>query len=294
LESYQITDLERITGIKAHTIRIWEKRYNLIQPKRTATNIRYYDDSQVRKLLNVSSLLENGYKISSVAALSDVEINDIVSEISSTEQKPTDAIGTVFINNLVGATIAYDETAFERIFTAALTRFGMHNTMLQVIYPYLIKIGILWRSDKITSIQEHFASNLIRRKLIAAIDGLPLPYKQGKKFLLALPPDEWHELALLFADYIIKAAGYTTIYLGQSVPHHALHTIITDTSATHLLTFYITSRWDTQKIDQLCSIRDKCKGLKMLIGGEQRRLNYASKPQGFDYLHSAEDLFSYL
>lgn len=294
MERYQITDLERLTGIKAHTIRIWEKRYGLIAPNRTATNIRYYDDDQLRMLLNVSSLLENGYKISAVAAMNTAEIEAVVNEICSIQQKPTDAICSVFINNLVSATVSYNEAAFERIFSASLTRFGMHNTMVQVIYPYLTKVGILWRIDHMTSVQEHFASNLLRRKIIAAIDGLPMPDKTTKKFLLALPPDEWHEIGLLLSDYIIRAAGYASIYLGQSVPYKKLGAIITETKPTHLLTFYISCKWNEKQLAQLQEFQELRKGLRILVGGNKHMLEQIIAPESFAYLLSTGDLSIHL
>lgn len=240
MKGYHINDIERLTGIKAHTIRIWEKRYHIVSPHRTATNIRYYDDEQLRKLLNVATLLQKGEKISDISGLSN---NEITEKIKGIELAPNgDAIADNYINNLVGCMAAFDETGFEKIFSSAVNRFGIYHAMLTVFYPFLHKTGVLWSADEILPAQEHFASNIVKRKLFAAIDGLLPANKTGKKFLLYLPPGEWHEISLLFADYIIRSHGYSSLYLGQSVPYENLEITISRYKPSHVLGFYITEK----------------------------------------------------
>jgi DNA-binding transcriptional MerR regulator len=288
LSTYQINDLERLTGIKAHTLRIWEKRYNIISPHRTATNIRYYDDEQVRKLLNVATLLEQGYKISEIAKLKESDIKDHIRNVN--QEAPDNGVIALLVNDLVAATISFDETYFEKAFSSAVTRFGMYKTMVSLMYPFLNKVGILWSINNIESTQEHFATCIVRRKLLAAIDGLPPSKKSDKKFLLFLPTDEWHEIALLFSDYIIRSLGYTTIYLGPNLPHDiALHAI-KETEATHLLTFYIARRDDADIKKDIDGLVKKYPKLEVLISGSPALLSNIKFPKNAILLKSPEDL----
>ncbi|GAA4469293.1 MerR family transcriptional regulator [Nemorincola caseinilytica] len=238
--AYQINDLERLTGIKAHTIRIWEKRYGLIRPYRTDTNRRYYDDDQVRKLLNVTTLLSYGHKISKIAALNDEEIYKNI-ENGAPDRNNVHA-HTGYVNDLVTSMLSYDEQGFERIFSAAVLRMGLYDAMVMVVYPFLVKVGVLWSINKTAPIQEHFASCIVRRKLMAAIDGLLAPAKRDKKFLLFLPPDEWHEIGLLFANYMLRAHGFETVYLGQSVPLADLEKVVEGVRPHAIFTLFIAPR----------------------------------------------------
>ncbi len=252
MESYQIKQLERMTGIKAHTIRIWEKRYGLITPHRTSTNRRSYDEHQVRKLLNVNTLLGLGHKISKVAMLSEDELNQ---EVQNQDiNLSTDTAISGYIDDLLRSMLDFNEPAFEKIYAAATTRLGLYDAMIHVFYPFLVKVGVLWNVNKAAPIQEHFASNIIKRKLMAAIDGLVPATKTTKKFLLFLPPDEWHETGLLLADYIIRSQGYETIYLGQSVPLDGIHKVMVSVRPSHLLLFYINSKPKEEITQQLKSL----------------------------------------
>src|SRR4051812_17347659 len=204
MKLYHISELEQLSGIKAPTIRIWERRYNLIQPGRTDTNIRMYDDRQVRKLLNVATLLNNGYKISKIAELDEDGIHAMVLGLQNSASE-TDETAIAFINGLVIAMLDFDEVNFEITYSAAVKRYGLFDAMLQVFYPLLQKIGVMWTTEDVMPVQEHFASSMIRRKLLAATDALEINKKRRKKFLLLLPPGEWHEIGLLFANYIIRS-----------------------------------------------------------------------------------------
>ena len=214
MATYTIKDLERLSGIKAHTIRMWEKRYSLIAPHRTATNIRNYCDSELKKLLNITLLNRNGIKISKLASLSNEEINEKINQLihsySDTES---------LIENLVIAMIEMDEVKLERILSRDIMQLGYEETIIKVLYPFLIRIGVMWQTGIINPAQEHFISNLIRQKLLVAIDGLITADNPGsKRFALFLPEGEYHELGLLFFYYLIKRRGHQVIYLGQSVP----------------------------------------------------------------------------
>ncbi|OQP40545.1 hypothetical protein A4D02_16690 [Niastella koreensis] len=200
-----------------------------------------YDDRQVRKLLNVATLLNNGYKISKIAELDEEDIHAMVLGLQNSGSE-TDETAIAFINRLVVAMLDFDEVNFEITYTAAIKRYGLFDAMLQVFYPLLQKIGIMWTTEDVTPVQEHFASAVMRRKLMAATDALEIKKKRRKKFLLLLPPGEWHEIGLLFANYIIRSKDIETIYLGQNVPYEQVAAVLEKTKISHVLLFLITRR----------------------------------------------------
>jgi len=214
MSTFSIRDLEHLSGIKAHTIRIWEQRYELIKPKRTETNIRFYDDHDLKLILNVALLKENGVKISKIAEMSASEMQSEVLKLTERNLRYPEQIHALTISM-----VDLDEERFEKIISTNILKLGFEKTMMNVIYPFLTKIGILWQTGSINPAQEHFISNLVRQKLIVAIDGqYSSPLEKSKKYVLFLPEGELHELTLLFADYLIKSRRNKTIYLGQSLP----------------------------------------------------------------------------
>jgi DNA-binding transcriptional MerR regulator len=218
---YSIKELEQLSGIKAHTIRIWEKRHNLISPERTQTNIRYYSDEDLKKIINISILNNHGLKISKIAGLSASELTKQVHALAESKSS-----ADLYIDQFVVAMIDLDEEKFEKLLSSLTLKFGLEYTITEIIYPFLEKIGVLWQTGGITPAQEHFISNLIRQKLIVAIDALPLAPVTAKRILLFLPENELHELGLLFHHYLAKKEGFRTYYLGQSVPYDDLTKIV--------------------------------------------------------------------
>ncbi len=235
MRKYQIKDLERITGIKAHTIRIWEKRYKLLTPERSATNIRYYKDDDLKKLLNISLLLLHGSKISKLSEFKDEEINAQVNE-NLQKKIQIDKNTEPFLIGLTIAMIELNEEKFNQIYLKALHKMGFYQTMIQLIYPFLIKIGLMWRTNEINPAQEHFITNLIRSKMLSAIEDLPNVYTQKDEYILYLPQNELHETGLMFAHYLLKERGYKVIYLGQSVPFRDLKILVEYVKPTHVMT----------------------------------------------------------
>jgi DNA-binding transcriptional MerR regulator len=211
---YSIKDIERLSGIKAHTLRIWEKRYGIIEPERTPTNIRYYTNEDLKKILNIAILNNYGIKISKIVGLSPEELHNKVIEITNQEVEEN-----IQIESLIVAMVELDESRFEKILANCILRLGFEKTILQIVYPFFRKVGILWQAGAINPAQEHFITNLIRQKLIVAIDSQGMMVKEGaKRFLLFLPEGELHELGLLFYSYLIQKSGHKVLYLGQSVP----------------------------------------------------------------------------
>ena len=181
MSTYSIKDLEQLSGIKAHTLRIWEQRYNLLQPKRTDTNIRYYDDDDLKLILNVALLNDNGVKIRQMTSMSGNELREEVKKLTDRSLTNDDQIHALTI-----CMIKMDEKRFDKILSTNILKLGFEQTMLNVIYPFMSKIGILWQTGAINPAQANFISNLVRMKLIVAIDG-QVPHTGDKKFLLFLP-----------------------------------------------------------------------------------------------------------
>ena len=234
---YSIQDLAQLSGIKAHTIRVWEKRYSIINPKRTPTNIRYYSDNDLRKILNISILNKSGVKVSKIAQLNSEEIVKQVSVISNIDQELSNERD---IDQLITSMISLDEMSFTKIISEVSGNQGFEKAMLNVVYPFLTKIGVLWQTGNINPAQEHFISHLIRQKLIVAIDELPIATSNNTPLvLLFLPENEMHELGLLFAFYLSKKANYRTIYLGQKMPFQDLLSIKKFYTPDILITYVI-------------------------------------------------------
>jgi DNA-binding transcriptional MerR regulator len=261
---YSIKDLEQLSGIKAHTIRIWEKRHQLIEPQRTNTNIRFYSDEDLKKIINVSLLNTNGIKISKIAGMSGDEINKKILELSQTENE-----ATIHIDQLVVAMVELDEEKFEKILSGLILRFNFERTVLEIIYPFLEKIGVLWQTHNINPAHEHFISNLIRQKIIVAIDALPIAQKNEKRVLLFLPENELHEIGLLFYHFITRKAGYRTFYLGQTVPYGDLLSVYKTHQPDILITSF-TSSVSQNSLEQFMNkVATDFPDSKILISGYQ-------------------------
>lgn len=217
--SFSIKDLENLTGIKAHTIRIWEKRYNLLSPNRSDTNIRNYSLVSFQKLLNISFLNNNGLKISKIANLREEEIPIKVREIASRAKVEDHAI-----NALKMAMMNFDQVLFYNTYNNLLENKAFNEIFYSVFLPLLNEIGLLWQTNTITPAHEHFLSTHIKQKLLINIERLQLlePKPATQTFVLFLPDSEIHDIGLLFVNYELRSRGYHTIFLGESVPKESL------------------------------------------------------------------------
>jgi DNA-binding transcriptional MerR regulator len=258
---YSIKDLEKLSGIQAHTIRIWEKRYQLVRPKRTDTNIRVYTDDDLKRLLNVAILNNNGIKISKIAKLSDEEVRNkilgITGDINKTENQ---------IDVLIMSMIELNEQKFEKILSRLVLQIGFEDTITRIIYPFLHKVGILWQTGSINPAQEHFITNLIRQKLFVAIDSIINDDIPGKKrFILFLPEGELHDIGLLYYAYLIKKSGHQIIYLGQSVPFSDLVEVNKLQPSQYMLTSFTTSIIHDELDSYLKALSDAFKNIQIFI-----------------------------
>jgi DNA-binding transcriptional MerR regulator len=213
MASYTIRDLEQLSGIKAHTLRIWEQRYHLLKPARSYTNIRYYTGEELKKVLNIALLNRYGYKISHIDRMQDAEINERILSLNQVEARQEK-----ILHDLIKFMVDLDMQAFEEAIDQQIRARGIEKAIHQCIFPFLQKIGILWQTNHIQPGQEHLVSNIIRQKLIVGIENADPFRKSEKSVVMFLPEAEYHELGLLFMHYIFKSRGLKVWYLGAGTP----------------------------------------------------------------------------
>ena len=235
MNAFTIKDLENLTGIKAHTIRIWEQRYSFLKRMRTETNIRYYNNEELKKILNISLLNKYGYKISHIDRMTDADINSkimLLNNVNAQQER--------IINELIQTMIDMELDKFEDVLDDYIKSRGIEKTINQIIFPFMERIGVLWMAGHINPAQEHLVSNIVRQKIIVGIDSIVSHIHQDKTGLLFLPEGEYHELGLLFVQYLFKCRGIKVIYLGANVPvddiEHVLKVKKPDFMYTHLTT----------------------------------------------------------
>lgn len=213
MNSFTIKDLANLSGIKAHTLRIWEQRYSFLKPNRTFTNIRYYTNEELKTILNIALLNKYGFKISHIDKMTEQEIKDKIVSLNQMQAQQER-----IVNELIQQMIDLDIESFEKTLNSYIVAKGIERTITQIIFPFLEKIGILWLTNHINPAQEHLVTNIIRQKLISGIEAVQTPLKSEKKMLLFLPEGEYHELGLLFMYFLLKNRGIYVIYLGANVP----------------------------------------------------------------------------
>jgi MerR family transcriptional regulator, light-induced transcriptional regulator len=286
VSTYSIKDLEQLSGIKAHTLRIWEQRYSLLSPKRTDTNIRFYDDEDLKLLLNIALLYDNGYKISKLANMKQEEIRSEVVKLTDRSLTYDDQIHALTL-----CMIELNEERFDKVLSTNILKLGFEQTMMNVIYPFMSKIGVMWQTGAVSPAQEHFISNLIRQKLIVAIDGL-MYHGNGKKFLLFLPPGELHEISLLFATYLIKLKGHKVIYLGQNTPNEDLSLVYHVHQPEVLLAIITNPPSEFELQDYINFLSDKFHQSEILLSGYQivgQNLKFPKNIKPLNYLRSLKE-----
>ena len=245
MAKYSIKDLEKLIDIQAHTIRMWEQRYRVVRPLRTPTNLRIYNDEDLKRLLNISLLNHNGLKISKIARLNDDEIKEQVlrlkQDILNTDSQ---------VESLIAGMIELKESNFELLLNRLMNQLGFEDAMTRVVYPFLIKIGVLWQTGSINPAQEHFVTNIIRKKLFSAIDSIGTT-ETGSRFIMFLPEGELHEISLLFYTYLIKKHGHFPIYLGQTVPLNDIVAVQRSYNANYLFASFITNMLEMPVADYI-------------------------------------------
>ena len=285
---FSISELQQFSGIKAHTIRVWEKRYNALNPTRSEGNTRYYDNTQLRRLLNIVSLMESDYKVSELCCMTDEMLFKLLEGKLKDSQS---SVGTneYFISQLIAAATSFDETYFEKIFSNCVLRLGMRNTYLNVIYPLLNRIGIMWSTGTISPAYDHFSSNIIKQKLYSAIDSLPPAKSSRNGWLLFLPENEFHEIGLLFSHYLIRQAGKKVIYLGSNVPFETLLDAVEKTKPEHLFFFLVHHNTPENSQDYIDSLKKYFGKIKIHLSGNEKLINKLKVGKEFNWIRSVEE-----
>lgn len=286
MAQYSISDIEMLTGIKAHTLRIWEQRYNFLTPHRTDTNIRYYTDDQLKLILNIGLLNRNGFKISKIAEMKSEDLKSAVLEVTSTHQEPS-----VYLDALTHAMIDFDEALFEKTLSSAIMRSGFYRAFHDVIFPFMQRTGILWSTGVVRPAQEHFISNLIRRKLSVAIDNqFVQTTEKSKRFVLFLPSGENHELLLLFTEYVLRMHQHEVAYIGTSVPFEDISFIRERFKPDYLVTFFTISPAEMPLQVYIERLASSFSDLTLLIGGSLLQTPTFDLPSNVRLVKSVNDL----
>lgn len=267
MAEYKIKDLETLSGVKAHTIRIWEKRYNLLSPDRTDTQIRLYTDEDLVTLLNICLLYKHGIKISHIAKLTFCQIQEKVASIQEVHQVEDS------YEQLILALLTLDENLFRNTLGALIQEVGLSKTFTDHLMPFLGRIGIMWLVGSINHAQEHFISNLIRQKIIAEIDKLPIPENPNNAVMLYLPEHEWHEISLLFYQFILRERKVPTIYLGQSLPYESLLDSIRQLKPVAIVTSWLTAVEDKFIENYFRQLKEEVGNIPVYAGGYQIKMN---------------------
>jgi len=210
---FSIKDLENLSGVKAHTIRIWEKRYNLFEPQRTDTNIRVYGNDELQKILNIAFLNKNGLKVSKIAEISDEEMSERIREFLKVENTFEESY-----NNFKLAMLNFDVNLFNNTYDSLLKKQPFRTIFIEVFVRLLNEIGVLWHTNTIKPVHEHFISSLVSQKILLNIEKLDIAPNQEKTFVLFLPVNESHQIGLMYLNYELNSMGYKTIYLGPNLP----------------------------------------------------------------------------
>lgn len=288
MNQFSISQLAQFSGIKPHTIRMWEQRYNALQPNRSEGNTRYYDNSQLRRLLNIVSLMEGDHKVSELCSMTDKKLYKLVGEFQNIPN--VNELNEYLISQLIAAGMSYDEAYFDKTFSHCFLKYGIKDTYSKVIYPMLVRIGLMWASDSLPPAHEHFISNLIRQKLFTAIDSLPPAKSAFDSWLLFLPENEFHEIGLLFAHYLIRFSGKKVIYLGSNVPLQSLLIAVKDTSPANLLLFFIRADLPENFQEYLDKLGVHISSKKIFVSGTKKVTDQLKAEKKIHFLNSVEDL----
>lgn len=292
MDQFSISQLAQFSGIKPHTIRIWEQRYNALQPKRSEGNTRYYSGHQLRRLLNIVSMSKTKYKVSKLCRMSDQELSALLEEQYLVADERGDY--AFFVDRLIGSGVNYDEAEFSRIFSHCLEMFGLEKSYREIIYPVLRRVGIMWSTDNMPPSQEHYISNLIKQKMLTAIDGLPVG-SGSPKWVLFLPENEFHEIGLLFSYYMLRKMGERVVYLGTNVPLSSVGDCLEDTGADRVLLFLVHRDIPENLSAFLEELQQTCKEQSVFIAsGREFLKGIPDNKSSFTWVHSVDDLEQYL
>jgi DNA-binding transcriptional MerR regulator len=287
MEYFTIRDIENLCDIRAHTLRIWEQRYDLFKAKRKESRHRIYDNEDLKELLRISFLYHNGYKISAIAGMTTAQIQHLVEKLDIVDKNPES-----FVHQLIEAGIDFDKEKLEKIINNLIVRVGFERCIIAVFYPLLQRIGLLWMTNNVIPAQEHFVSHIIRKKLILAIDGLKVDSSANNEILVFTPTGEQHEIPLLIADYFLKKYNNRTIYFGVNVAVDTLDYYLQYHIATHLYTHILTHLGNEKMNNYVIGLCKKFPDKKIMISGPGCKF-IEDIPGNLQILHSVEEFIDF-
>ena len=292
--TFSIKNLETFSGIKAHTLRIWEKRYNLLEPERTETNIRRYSLDNLRKLLNITLLYNHGFKISKISSLSIEEISGSVSNIALKENSEQ-----IAINALKLAMINFDCELFNKTYDEFLSHSKFEFIFMDVFMPLMKELGILWQTAAISSTHEHFITNLIKQKIHIQTERVQLNIKKNTNypiFVLFLPENEIHELGILYLNYLTLSKGLRTILLGQSIQISSLENLYTYKDSFNFVTYLTVEPNEKEIMPYLKLFNEKLllnTNSKLIVfGPQQSKIDLNNLPNKIELYRSVESFIN--
>lgn len=289
MHSFTIKDLENLSGIKAHTIRIWEQRYQFLKPDRTDTNIRHYSNEELKKLLNIALLNKYGYKISHIDRMGEAEVKEKLLSLTHTQAQQER-----LLNDLVQCMIDMDTDKLEHILDNYILARGIERTITQIIFPYMERIGVLWLTNHINPAQEHIVTNIIRQKLIVGIEGVNTSLKVNKTVLLFLPEGEYHELGMLFMYYLLKSRGVSVIYLGANVPINDVEYVVKLKNPNYIYS-HLTSIGQKFNFDKfLANITKKFTNIPVIISGQLTQSYEKKIPPQINFKKSFSEVMEFV
>ncbi len=288
--TYSIKEVEHLSGVKAHTLRIWEQRYAIVVPKRTETNIRYYTGKDLKHILNVALLNKHGHRIGTIAKMSAQEIREIVASLAESDLR-----FDLQVMDLTTAMIEMNEARFEKTISTNILQYGFEQTMMKVIYPFLTKIGIMWITENINPAQEHFITNLVRQKIIVAIDGqIVTPTPATKKYLLFLPENEYHELSLLFLSYLLRARNHRVVYLGTNVPMKDVFSVVEQTNPDYAYSIFTCFPASSHLTKYIRKLAQHTPFTKIILSGQRIRNYKGQLPDNVCLLKNDQEILTFI
>jgi len=290
MNTFSIKDLEQLSGIKAHTIRIWEQRFSFLKPNRTGTNIRYYTNEELKNVLNVSLLNRYGFKISHIDKMSTKEMEEKILALSQSEAQQER-----IVNELINQMIVLNTEEFENILNKFIATKGIEKTITTVVFSLLEKIGLLWQTNHIIPAQEHLVTNIIRQKIIIGIENLNgSVVRENKSVLLFLPEGEYHEICLLFVHYLLKRKGIKVIYLGANTPLKDVSFLVNLKKPLYLYT-HLTAVGTKFTLDKFFTkLHSIIPDTKIIISGQLVNGYKKSIPSNIELKNSLNDVLDYI
>jgi MerR family transcriptional regulator, light-induced transcriptional regulator len=289
MNSFTIKDLECLSGIKAHTIRIWEQRYNFLKPQRTETNIRYYTGDELKTVLNIALLNKYGFKISHIDKMNKSEIHlklQSLTDIQAQQERQ--------INALIGHMVDLATDKFEADLDIFIQTKGIEKAINNLLFPFLERVGILWQTNHINPAQEHLVTNIIRQKLLVGIESATNRFPTGKTVLLFLPETEYHELGLLYVYYLLKSRGVVVLYLGANVPLKDVAYIANIKNPQYLYT-HITSVVGQLKMEKyLNTLKEQVPEIPFVVSGQFVQNVHKTPSKGFIFKKSLAEVHDFV